>query len=198
VTGLWLAAFVALWVLVTFIGLVVLGTLRRVTPLIEAAEAAATSATTASLGGLLVGSRVPAFTAETVDRQVFTEMRLETGRSGVLFLSRSCDACERLADDLARGEVPPDLGVPLIVVSDEATSASEFSRSVDVTVLVDERRVVADAFDVRIVPRAFVVGERRLVLAAGRPNDWDGLRSLISTAEGGDRLADLTTAAVAR
>jgi hypothetical protein len=196
VTGLWLAAFVALWVLTIFIGLVVLGTLRRITPLIEVAEATASSAATASLGGLPIGSRVPAFTAETIDGDVFTEMRLETGRSAVLFLNRSCEACERLADDLARGDVPQDVGVPLIVVSEDATSASEFLHSDRVTVIIDKNREVADAFDVRLVPRAFILGERRVVLAAGRPNDWDGLRRLNRTGEGGDRLADLTTEAV--
>lgn len=190
-TGLWLVAFVALWALVVLIGLVVLGTLRRITLLLEAAEASFGAAARASLGGLSVGSMVPVFAAQTVDGRVFfAEVDLEEERTGVLFLSRSCEACQVLADDLSRGFVPGDLGARLVVVSEDGTTAREFARSAEVTVLVDENREVAEAFDARIVPRAFIVVQQRVVLAAGRPNDWDTLRRLVATAGGGDGLAD--------
>jgi AhpC/TSA family len=194
VTGLWVAAFVALWILVVLIGLVVLGMVRRVTSLLEAAEVSLEAAARASLGGLPVGAMVPTFAAETADGRAATEMDLERRLTAVLFLSRSCDACQTMVDDLSRGQVPSDLGLRLIVVSDDSETAIELSSPGQVTVLVDKHGDVADAFDARVVPRAFIVGEQRLVLASGRPNDWDSLRDLIATTGGGDHRADLIEA----
>jgi hypothetical protein len=194
----WIFAFVALWVLVVLLGLLVLGTVRRATLVIEAAEANLGAAARASLGGLPVGSNVPAFSAPIVGSgAAFTQVDLQGGVAGVVFLSRSCEACEELAGGLARGRVPRTLGVRLIVVTDEPQSAAAFARSAEATIVIDEEREVAHAFDVRIVPRAFVVGDGGVVLAVGRPNDWGELHRLIAEAEGGDRQAHLTAASLA-
>lgn len=192
----WILAFVALWATVVLLGLIVLGTLRRILPVIERAEARLAVATSAGPGGLTEGASVPPFTVQSIDGETFTEFDLDDTRTVVLFIGTSCVACERLVDDLENG-LAPDLGARLVVVSESAESARRLSGSADVTVLVDDDRSVAGAFESQIVPHVFVV-EDGTVLASGRPNTWDGMRRLlVGAVEGGGRQSETAAAAAA-
>ena len=195
-TTIWIVAFAALSSLVALIGLLVLGTLRRITPLLEQAEESFQAASRASLGGLSVGSNVPPFESFDVHGTSFSREDLLGRTSFVLFLGTTCEACERFVVDLQAGRLP-SLGAPLIVVPEDPESARGLARARDVLVLLDEHRAVARAFDVRIVPQAFVVDEHGGVLAAGRANDWSDLRELLAARGGGrdnDRAAATLTA----
>jgi len=193
--GIWIAAFVAFASLVLLLGLLVLGTLRRITPLLERTEESLQTAATASLGGLPVGARVPPFEARDTHGASFTDGDLLGATSLVLFVGPSCRACERLVEDLRAGSVPY-LGARLFVVPDSADLAPELDRTTGITVLVDTERTLARAFEMRVVPQAFVVDVHGVVLAAGRPNSWDEVQSLLAT-EGGDRDSDIAAAALA-
>lgn len=194
----WIVAFVALWMLVIVLGLLVLGTLRRLAPLIERAEESLSAAAAGmSPGGLPIGSTVPAFSVEEVGGSTFTHGHLEGSRTIVLFLSSSCRACERFVDDLENGRIP-NLGVQLVVVSDDADQALTFSRASSVTMLVQKDRSLSRVFESDATPQAFVVDEARRVLASGTPNDWERLRRLLAEAErGGGRELDVAAAAIA-
>lgn len=192
VSGLWIGSFAALWVVVVVVGFLVLGMLRRIAPLLERAEETFQATLSTSFGGLAVGAKVPSFEARTVSGESFTDADLLGGRSVVLFLGSSCRACESFVEDLGTGHIPR-LGARLVVVAEDRDSASELARATDVTVLIDHDRVLAETFDTRLVPRAFVVDGRGSVLAEGRPNEWNQLERLI--AEGGG-LDSETTAAV--
>lgn len=196
-TGLWIAAFVALWALVVVLGLLVLGTLRRLAPLIERVDVSLHAAATDSIRGLQPGATPSPFMAESIDGLVFTEVDLRGSTTVVLFLGSTCGACERLAEDLESGSVP-GLGARLLVVADRLDWAHALAGSAQVTVLVDEHRSLARAFETRVVPQAFVVDEHGTVLAGGRTSDWDGIRDLLaSVAKGGGRESDVTAAVVA-
>ncbi|HXG77237.1 MAG TPA: redoxin domain-containing protein [Gaiellaceae bacterium] len=191
-SGPWIAAFAALWGLVIVIGLVVLGTLRRLTGLLERAEESLRAAATISLGGLWPGTTVPPFASETVEGDSFGASDLDGDQWIVLFLSSACQACEPLVEDLKSAAVP-DLGSRLVVVAEDAGWARELARARSVSVLVDEDGAIARMFDIRVVPQAFVIDEARTVLAAGRPNSWDGLRDLQTSAlNGGGRLSEIS------
>lgn len=192
--GLWIGAFIALWALVVVVGLLLLGTLRRITPVLERAEESFQTASSISFGGLAVGARVPSFAATTVSGESFNDADLLGTKTVVLFLGPSCRACERFVKDLGAGRAP-HIAAQLVVVTDDAESASALARATEVTVLVDHDRALAEAFDARLVPRAFVVDGRGSVLAEGRPNEWDELERLI--AEGGGRDSDIAAAALA-
>lgn len=196
-SGLWIGAFVGLCGLVVILGVIVLGTLRRLLPVLERAETSLASVSTRiSPGGLPSGSTVPAFSAEEIGGSLFSEADLEGSKSIVLFLSSSCVACARLVDDLERGRVP-DLGARLVVVSDRV-QASRFEHLTGVSVLAQEGRSLASVFETDATPHAFVVDETRRILASGTPNDWDRLRLLLAEAEkGGASGSDVAAAVIA-
>lgn len=197
-TAPWIAAFVALWILVLILGLLVLGTLRRLVPLMERFEANVSSgAASPSPGGLSPGTVVPPFRAQEVGGDEFTDADLRGSRTIVLFLGSSCRACERFVRDLVKGRVPA-LEARLVAVSDDLGAARQLARSEDVTVLVEERRSLARVFESHATPHAFVVGEDGTVLASGTPNDWKRLSDLVARAEkGGGRTSETAAAPVA-
>lgn len=186
----WITAFIVLCGVVLLLGLIVLGTLRRLAPLIEQAEASlAAAAERAAPRALPAGASVPPFAAETLDGATFSELDLRGSRTVVLFVGAACAACERLVDALENGYAP-HLDARLVTVTESAEEARRFARSAHVTVVVDEERSIAAAFESEIVPHAFVVDEGT-VLTSGRPNDWDGVKALLmSTEKGGDHQAD--------
>lgn len=194
----WIIAFVALWALVMVLGVLVLGTLRRLAPVLERADLSRSDAAElVSPGGLPIGATVPEFSVFRADRAPFTEKSLEGSKTIVLFLSSSCQPCERLVADLRDGDVP-DLGVALVVVTDDPDHADALDRAADVTVLAQDDRSLAHVFESKATPHAFVVDEARRVVATGTPNDWGGLRQLLARAErGGDRDPNVAAAAVA-
>jgi hypothetical protein len=190
----WIAAFLALCGFVVLLGLIVLGTLRRIAPLLERAEAALATGPQRAPGGLRSGARVPPFAGKVVDGSTFTEQDLLRRRAVVLFVGASCAACERLIIDLEAGRIP-DLSSRLFVVSEYADEAERFAPSAEVTVVVDPQRSIAKAFESEVVPNAYVV-EDGTILASGRPNDWEAIETLISTQEGGDLQPDLAAEAL--
>ena len=192
----WIVAFVALSGLVVLVGLLVLGTLRQLTPLIERSqEIISSAARSMAIGGLAPGAAVPSFTAEEINGATFTEVDLLGEPTIVVFLESGCEACEHLVGDLQHGRVP-DLGLRLVVVSSDLDEARRLARSTEVTALVDHERSVARAFQSAVSPQAFVVDEQAMVLASGTSNEWDELRRLVTTARGGDRKTGATAAAV--
>jgi len=192
--GLWIAALVTLWMVVMVVGLLVLGTLRRVTPVLERAEESFQASLSASFGGLEIGSSVPVFGVSSMGGGSFTDADLLGKKTVVLFLGPSCQACERLLADLEASRLP-DIDAELVVVTDDAESAPALARAADVTVVFDDNRQLARVFDARLVPRAFVVDARGTVLAEGRPNEWKELQRLVTG--GGGRHSDITAATLA-
>ncbi|CAN5217968.1 hypothetical protein BH18ACT12_BH18ACT12_24380 [soil metagenome] len=197
-TAPWIAAFVALWAVVLLLGLLVVGTLRRLVPIIERTQRSLASAgQSATLSGLPPGTTVPAFAIREISGDLFAESDLRGSRTTVLFLGSSCNACEGFVRDLSDGRVP-HLQARLVVVADEAEEARGLATAPGVTLLVQEDRSLARVFESDRVPHAFVIDEEGRVLASGWPNDWEGLQSLVESAEkGGGRENDVTAAAIA-
>lgn len=183
----WIVAFAALWLLVLLLGLLTLGTLRRLDQLLVQVNAAlATAMERVRRDGLQPGSRVGPFTARSIEGGSVSERDLIGSKSIVLFLNSACASCGALAADLRAG-VAPDLGVRLFVVTDDADEAQAFAASRSATVLVQEAGLVARAFDSHRTPHAFYLDEFAQAISAGTPNGWAQLRALISTTtNGGD------------
>jgi AhpC/TSA family len=192
VTAPWIVSFVALWVLVVVLALLVLGTLRRIAPLLERLESQHSGATAdAAPRGLVRGTRVPDFEAVRADGGRFETSDLRGSESFVLFLSESCRACARFLRRLERDRVP-DLSAELVVVVEDAALARRLDRAAGVTVLVQRDREIAGAFDSNVHPHAFVLDANGLVLGSGTPNDWARLERLREAAvEGGDTRVKL-------
>jgi peroxiredoxin len=194
VSGIWVVAFVALWMVVILLGLVQLGILRRVAPLVERAETTLREAARATLRGLRPGEAVPDFTAGAFGGGTFTESDLRGSTTIVLFLNTGCQSCEVIAADIEAGRVP-DLGVPLVVVADEPDEAARFADGGQVQVVLQENGSLARVFESDRTPHAFVIDETGRVLVSGSPNNWDVMVSLLEGVErGGDRELDVAAA----
>jgi AhpC/TSA family len=187
VSAPWVTAFITLSGVVVVLGLIVLGTLRRLAPVIEQAEETLGRATaTAAPGGLETGAAVPPFVADTVQGRTFTERNLHDAMTVVLFIGTDCTACDRLVDDLANDRAS-ELQAQVVVVTRSEHDAAQLAQSAAVTVLADTDQSVAGAFMSQIVPHAFVL-EGGTVLNSGRPSDWEAVEALVaSIAKGGDQ-----------
>lgn len=181
----WIIAFAALWALVLMLAFLMLGTLRRLLPLLGLAEdRISESLRSMRRGGLPVGTSIPAFSVEKMHGGTLSEADLNGVTSAVLFLGANCPACERLSRDLSAGYVP-DLGANLVVVSDNPDQARQFAGSVSVPVIADPAKSLATIFESDRTPHLFVTDERARVVAIGSPNDWDVVAKLLVRADGG-------------
>lgn len=184
-TGLWLIAFLMLWVLVIALAFVVLGTLRRLERELEIGGT--TAGELIPPGGPPLGSPVPPFSARAVDGRVVSERDLGE-RACVLFLGWDCQPCAELLRDLV-DRTAPMVGADLFVAVDVIHGKPAFREQSWLTTLVNDGSL-ARAFESNATPHAFVV-DVGIVRASGTPNTWEALRRLIHEGAGSHAQADL-------
>lgn len=183
----WTIGFAGLAFFVFFLGLLELGTLRRVADLLERTEITLRTHELTS-GGLEPGSAVPAFTGELSGGGSITSDELAGDPYAVVFVSSGCRACEPLLRELPNAADVVDARV--LVVVNEFTDAPDLGQSAGVTVVRQTEGSVARAFRTSATPHAFVVGGRGEVAAARITNSLADLRRLIEDALTADRRAE--------
>lgn len=182
----WIIAFAALSFVVLIIGLLVVGIQRRLSTVLEAAEAVIRlSGTSFGAGGLPAGSTVPNFEAYDEQGQPISSTVLLAEPAIVLFLASDCEPCHRLVADLAMLETRP-LGIELIVVLSEGDTSLRIPALDGLTLAYQRDRGVAAAFDSAASPHAFAVDSERTVLASATPNSFGQLEQLALRLRGGD------------
>lgn len=181
----WIVAFVALWVLTLLLAVVVTGLLRRVTAVLERAEArVAGTAAPPDRGGLEPGSHVPPFVVrDDAGAPVPSEDLLASG-GVVLFMDADCDPCQRLAEELAQVGDTLD-GLPLVVVLREP--AADLTLPPGVPTLYQPNREASTAFRNIASPQAFAVDAAGVVRERAIASRLEDLRRLAhALEEGGD------------
>lgn len=182
-SSIWIAAFVALATLTLVTALATLGTLRRVTIALERAEERLLGlGESVGPGGLAPGTFAPEFIAQDQRGEPFTSAELRQENSILLFLSADCAPCRALADELRKKPAPP-LSARLIVVIDQSTEAHALVERVEATVVYQRGRAVAQAFESRATPHAFVVDVTGAIVASSTPNTLAALRALTAPLE---------------
>ena len=182
-TGLWIAAFVALTLLVALLAVVQVGLLRRVTAVIERAEAAVRSSGDLAADGLPPGARIQPFAATSLEGRPVRSDDFP-GESVWLLMSAGCGPCQVLAADLRRGG--PDgagLGMPLRVLLDSGHDAQELDLPAWVEILVHGDQAAARSFRTTGTPHAFASADG-VVTAQTVPNRMADLRRLVAQARG--------------
>ena len=191
----WTVAFVVLSVVVVAVVLVVLGTLRRILPVLEAAEDAIAMSMRRTAGGLAVGSRVPEFVVTDSEGAEVTDDEFRSnGTHVVLFIGARCPACATLVADLEAGTAPT-FEVPVIVVSDSREQSQRLRPSVGLRIIETGTDRLGRALQNDRTPHAFVIDEEGRIAAVGSPNGWRELASLLEEAEGGGVQRSTTPAA---
>jgi hypothetical protein len=185
-SGPWIAAFLALSTLVVIMALLVLGLLRRVSPLLEQAESALRNAGSVPgpLQGLPIGAELPQFEARDIRGSVVTEADFAGTPAVVLFIDPGCRPCERLVAELRRGwEVQQ--GARLWVITGDGHE-SDLDLPGQATVLVQSDDRISRAFQTSITPHAFAIGVNGTIVNRDIPDSTDALVKLARQAlEGG-------------
>jgi hypothetical protein len=178
----WTIAYFVLAFGVVLLALLVLGLFRRISFVLEQAEArlaSASSATAAPSGGISPGTEVPIASGSRPDGSRFSTGELTGHRSIVLFLSSTCAPCEALARELRRRRrelLPADL---VVVVHDEIEH--DALRLNGLNVVYQPDFALTKAFDTAATPHAFALNRERVVVAASTPNTFHLLRRLAET-----------------
>ena len=174
-TAAWIAAFAALWIVVVLTVAVVLGLLRRVNTVLDAAEKRlAESMVGPGAGGAPPGTTITPFEAALNGATVSSQQLFP----GVfVFMSTGCEPCKRLARELGKIGERVD-NVPIYVVFEDTPLAREFPLPANVRVLYQRQGVVSAAFDSTATPQAFAVDEAAVVVERTIPGTAKDVREL--------------------
>lgn len=157
-SGPWIAAVLALWVVVVLVALLVLGLLRRIAPVLEQAERAARLGRAMDEDvGAPDGSPVPPFSVVDRSGRTVPFEDVAPGERVVLFVDADCPACGNVTDGLATGAAAATL--PLVVVPGATTPAEHYEAlaAAGVTVVTQPDGAATAAFRQRAFPLAFAV-----------------------------------------
>lgn len=185
----WAAAFVALWVVVLVIAVVVVGLLRRISSVLEQAEAhvASSGSGAAAIGGLPVASYAPEFRVFNENGDEIKTAELVRTPTILLFMEAHCGPCEQLAPDLEPA-VDEIEGVPFFIVLSEEEGRPPWLPT-GVRAVYQRQGELSQAFENTATPQAYVLDPSRFVLSKrliGSLSDLRELARLQATSGGGD------------
>jgi hypothetical protein len=180
----WTIAFVLLWLLVILVCLVVVGTLRRISSVLERAEARSQDVPlSAGPGGLEPGTPLPQFRAQRLHGGWVSDEDVRGSPALILFLSVNCPPCKLLARELRRRH---DLGVALYIAFNELSDAKQLGLEALEDAVTQVEGDLAQAFRTSTTPHAFAFDSKGTVVASGTPNTVKGLVELAAAVKGGD------------
>ncbi|MBA3736106.1 MAG: hypothetical protein H0W90_13080 [Actinobacteria bacterium] len=185
----WIVAFATLAACVVVTALIVLGTLRRISGVLEQAEARlAEMPPTLGPGGLEPGSLLPGFAAQRFAGGFLTDEDLRGSPALLIFVSSSCPACAGLIRDLRR--TGAGISIPHYLVTRDKEEVYSLGLETFGNVLMQPEYELSIAFRTSTTPHAFAIDRSGTIVAAETPNRLDQLRELVRPAlgRGGDAL----------
>ena len=187
-SGPWIAGFVALWIGFLALATIVLGLLRRMSPIVERAEAQlGVHGGRGGFGGAPVASAVAPF--QLVDSSGRTALSRESVEEPtlLLFVAPGCQPCEQILHGLD-GVGERYEGVPFHVVVEEGEGGVEAPPGV--SLLYERGHAASAAFQTIVTPHAFVVDHGGLVLDQRIPGSAEDLRQMALRQRGGGEPTD--------
>lgn len=185
-TSAWIVAFVALWLLVLVIAVIVLGTVRGTTQLLEAIDARLhVLQMSEESSGLAPGDPVPAFEAEDRRGRRITDQDLQGEPFVLLFLDDGCAPCDTIMGEMQRLEGrtatrnPIDVRLYIVRQRQQASDLDD-AGPLSEMVLYQRERQVALAFRSLITPHAFVVDSSMVVVGRSVPQSLNDLERLLN------------------
>lgn len=186
-SGAWIVAYMILLTVVVLMGILLVGTLRRISPLLEQAEAKLRlMPSELAPAGLPPGTAVPHFESQGLDGSAFGASDLRGTPSVVLFVDADCEPCRGLVAELKRYGVD-DVDTRVVAVVDNPSDGASLRAIPGVTVIRQAEREVARVFQSSVTPQAFVVDATGVVVESGNPNSLEDLRELVRRHERGER-----------
>ena len=170
-------SYAALWALVVFQSLVLLGVVRT----IYGANARPVPPASPMTNGQLVGQPIPKFTALDVFGAPVDESSLAGRLGALLFVSPDCSTCIASLDEVEALKVKTN-GNVVVVCRAEQGECRELSKAygLEVPVIVDEDRRVSELFGVQVTPTAVLVGRSGRIQTYGHPMNADEFAELVA------------------
>ena len=171
-------SYAALWALVVFQSLVLLGVVRT----IYRANARPVPPTSPVTNGQLVGQPLPKFTALDVFGSPVDDSSLAGRLSALLFVSPDCSTCMASLDEVEALKLKTS-GSVVVVCRAGQGECKELSEAygLEVPVIVDEDRRVSELFGVQVTPTAVLVGRSGRIQTYGHPMHADEFAELVTT-----------------
>jgi methylamine dehydrogenase accessory protein MauD len=182
----WLASWIALWVIVLFLGFLLLGSLQTLARLrwrLEQVEA--TMPSKINRNGLKLGTRAPEFSLpDTAGDQV--SLRDFAGcRVFLVFTQSGCRPCHAVLPELEKLPVKGEVRV-IVVNNGDLGSTRDWTKRLNLSfpVLVQERYELSKRYEAFATPFAFVIDERGLIASKGIINNRQHIEFVLSGATG--------------
>lgn len=174
-------SYAALWLLVIFQSLVLLGLVRTVYRL----NVRPSPDGPAVVGENLVGQKAPDFTAVDVSGNVFDHESLAGRVSALLFVTPDCASCMATLAEVSalRLKVNGNLIIVCRAGSQECQRLQQTYSLEDVPVVIDEAHELSKRFDVHASPTAVLVGASGVIQSYGHPMGADEFAALLAGAE---------------
>ena len=169
----WIALMVALWLVVVFLAVILLGLIRRVNDLEDAARRAALP----RVPRLVTGRQLP-------DSENLTVAEWRGRKLLLLFLSSGCGSCQRLADELRAAkcdEEPSPLGELRLVLITDPGGATRFAGLGASDIVTQTSSELTRAWGIPGTPYAVALDEDGVVGAIGFAGTRTALRKIATT-----------------
>lgn len=174
-TGPWIAVLVVQGLVTVLLVLVVLGLLRRITPVLQRAEELMQQTMPMTPGGLPIGSKVPVFKARTAAGLEVSSEELLEEMTLLLFADASCPGCRDLLADLTsqRADLDP---MRLCVVTSRIEDTHRAVGALGATLLEDVDGEVIQALRATAAPMVCAISADHVVLGSTMPSTLEDLR----------------------
>ncbi len=197
-SGAWVISSLLLWMLVLFLGFMLLGVLRALALMrwrLEQLEA--TTPSHVGRGGLRPGQKAPAFTLPSVSGGEVSLHDFAGRKVFLVFTQSGCEPCHRVAPDLNRLQ---DAGeVQVVVINNgepEATRKWAAEVKARFPVLQQEKFSVGRRYEMYATPFAFLIDPQGVIASKGIINNGQHIGFVLSHAhpesQGGESDSELS------
>jgi methylamine dehydrogenase accessory protein MauD len=199
-TPWWLLSYVALWLVVLFLGFLLLGALRALGLVrwrLEQLEATTPSRT--GRGGLKPGKKAPDFTLPCVVGGEVSLHDFAGRRVFLVFTMSGCKPCHRIIPELNRLQRRGEVQVLVVNNGDlEATRQWAGEARASFPVLAQQQFIVSKRYEMYATPFAFLIDEKGVIAAKGIINNGQYIGFVLSgagnAAKDGQAAAEPATA----
>ena len=180
----WLVSYAALWLLVLFLGFLLLGALRAMGLFrwrLEQLEV--TTPSRIGRGGLKPGKQAPDFTLPSVAGGEVSLHDFDGRRVFLVFTQSGCKPCQRIIPELNKLQRGGE--VQVLVVNNgamETTRQWAGEAQVRVPVLVQENFGMSKRYEMYATPFAFLIDERGVIASKGIINNGQHIGFVLSGA----------------
>lgn len=180
----WSISYIALWLVVLFLGFLLLGALRALGLLrwrLEQLEA--TTPTRLGRGGLKPGKKAPDFTLPCVAGGEVSLHDFAGRRVFLVFTQSGCKPCHRVVPELNKLQRGGDVQV-LVVNNGELEATRQWAGEAGVCfpVLVQQQFSISKRYEMYATPFAFLIDERSVITSKGIINNGQHIGFVMSGA----------------